>query len=243
MMDFKIFPNKLTRLLIFITLGLGLASLAGQFYVYFWNGENFSEVVRMFNVDLERNLPTIFSALILLFSSLLIQLIALSKLKNKDKYAYHWQGLSIIFMYLSVDELIEIHEKVNKILLRFPQSTSDQKWDILNIVFVTIFVLFYLKFFFHLPKKIQGLFILAFSLYVIGGVGIELFGVFFLTNIYNQQTFWSQVIATIEECLEMIGVSIFIHALLIYGSSFIKDIHIQIFGSEKKYLTNETSRS
>lgn len=233
-MDFKVVPIRVTRALIIITVCLAFASLAGQFYIYFLNGNNFLQIVSLFNLDDERNIPTVFSALILLLCSILLEFITLGKQRNKDNYASHWQGLAMIFMYLSFDEFIEFHERINRVLNQIVQSTENQYWDILNVVFVIIFALVYAKFFFHLPKKIQHLFMLAFFLFVMGGVGIELIGVNYWTHIYHQQSFLSQVITTIEECLEIIGVAIFIHALLLYISSFMKNIHVNFVTLGKK---------
>lgn len=233
-MDFKVVPTQVTRSLIMITLGLACASLAGQFYIYVLNNNNFLPIISLFNLDEERNIPTVFSALILLFSSILLEFITLAKQRDKDRYTPHWQGLAIIFTYLSFDELTEFHERTNSILNQIFQSPKNQSWDILNVVFVIVFTVIYAKFFFHLSKKIQYLFIIAFFLFVIGGVGIELIGVNFLTNIYHQKSFLAAVITTIEECLEKIGVAIFIHGLLSYISSFMKNIHVNFVSLGKK---------
>ncbi|MBD2344859.1 hypothetical protein H6G18_11965 [Anabaena subtropica FACHB-260] len=233
-MDFKISPNQITRLLVFITLGIGLASLSGQFYAYFVNGEQFSGVVRMFDLDEERNIPTLFTGFILIFCSILLELVALAKQKERNRYVPYWHGLAIIFMYLSFDELLEIHEKVNGILNQTAQSAPGQNWDILNISLALVFALIYFKFLLHLPKKIKTLFVLAFAFFVIGGVVIEFLGVYYFPNIYNQKLFIAEVITTIEECLEIIGLTIFIHGILLYIKSFVTDIHINIVGTERK---------
>lgn len=233
-MDFKVFPNQITRLLLFITVGIGFASLSGQFYAYFLNGEQFSGVIKMFDLNEERNIPTLFTGLILLFCSLLLEFVALAKQRESNHYVAYWHGLAITFLYLSFDELLEIHEKINSILNRNLQSVTGERLDILNTSLALIFALVYFRFLLHLPKKIKGLFILAFICFVTGGVGIELLGVHYFPNIYNQQLFISEIITTIEESLEIIGLTIFIHGILLYINSFVTDIHINIVGAEKK---------
>ncbi|MBD2500465.1 hypothetical protein [Anabaena azotica] len=232
-MEFKISPNQITRLLIFITIAIGFASLSGQFYVYFLNGDKLSGVVRMFDLNEEQNIPTLVTGLILLFCSLLLEFVALAKQRENNRYSAYWHGLAITFIYLSFDELLELHEKINSILNRIVQSTG-QRLDILNILLVLIFILVYFKFLLHLPKKIKRFFVLAFACVVIGGVGIELLGVCFFPNIYHQESLISEIITTIEECFEILGLTIFIHGILLYLNSFVTDIHINIVGSEKK---------
>lgn len=232
-MEFKLSPKQITRLLIFITIGLAFTSLVGQFYIYFLNGKILLGLVQMFNLDAERNIPTIFSALILLLSSVLLEVIALAKQRQKEAYIYQWHGLALIFMYLSFDELLEIHEKVNRKINAIIQSTPGNYWDVFNVIFLVIFILAYLKFFLYLPKKIQNVFFLAFASCVIGGVGIELISVIGFSNIYHQKVFFAEVITTIEESLEILGIIIFIQGIFMYMNSFLGDIHINILGTEK----------
>lgn len=234
--DFKISPSQIIRLLVFITLGLAFASLVGQVYVYFVNGEQFSGVVKMFNLNEERNFPTLFTGFILIFCSILLELVALAKQRERNRYVPYWHGLAIIFMYLSLDELLEIHEKVNGILNQIVQSAPGRNWDILNISLASIFVLIYFKFLLHLPNKIKTLFVLAFVCFVVGGVGIEFLGVHYFANIYNQKLFIAEVITTIEECFELIGLIIFIQGILLYIKSFVTDIHINIVGTQSKQV-------
>ena len=240
-MNFEISPKRIARILILISLGLAIASLTGQFYIYFFGYEKLLGLVNFFNVDSENNLPTLYSALLLLLSSVLLSLIALTKQENSNRYTLHWQGLSIIFLYLSFDEWLQIHEKFNSRLNTLIESASNKNWDVLNLIFISVFVLIYLNFFFKLPAKIKRLFVVACTLFVIGAFVIEVIGVHYFPNIYHQRIFLAEVISTIEEGLEMIGITIFIYALLTYMSTFMKHIHINIVDNDKKTVTNQST--
>lgn len=220
----------------FITLGLAFCSLAGQIYIYIFNGERFLGLVKMFDLNAEQNIPTLFSGFLLFLSSILLEVITLAKQRENNPYTPYWQSLSLIFLYLSLDELLGIHEKLNKGLNQILQSNPDKYWDVLNVTLLIVFGFANIKFLLHLPKNIQRLFILAFSLFAVGAVTIELIGVHYWTNIYGQKIFLAEVITTFEECLEILGVTIFIHALILYINSFTKDIHFNIVSSVNQNL-------
>lgn len=226
-MSVQLSQKKIVNLLLLMTLALAVVSLAGQFYIYLFSGKRFLGLVRLFDLDEEHNIPTVFSASLLLFCSLLLGLIAAGK-QLDNRYGKYWSGLSLIFIFLAMDEMFMIHEKINATLNPIVGSAKGQYWDVFNCMFVVIFSSLYLKFLLHLPKRIQINFVLGFACFFIGAVGIELIGVKFCNDLYHQNSFLKEAITTMEECLELIGLAIFINGLLLYIGYFIKDIHINI---------------
>ena len=67
--------------------------------------------VQEFDVDRENNVPTYFSALILLIAGCLAGLIALWQVAQGSVFARHWIALAPLFLFLSVDEAISLHER------------------------------------------------------------------------------------------------------------------------------------
>ena len=63
----------------------------------------------LFNFDYELNIPTFYSAISLLFSSLILFIIS-KMIKNKSFEIYYWKFLSLLFLFLSIDEFSQIHE-------------------------------------------------------------------------------------------------------------------------------------
>ncbi|WP_190803201.1 hypothetical protein [Leptolyngbya sp. FACHB-261] len=230
-MNVVIQPKRIAQILALGAFSLALLSIVGQAVRYFLGKENFFGLVGLFNVNYESNIPTLYSAFILFLCSILLFLVALAKQKSRDSFTNHWRALSVIFLYLSFDELIEIHESVNRNLDKGLQLWESGPWDILNSVILPIFVLAYIKFFRRLPLKTQRLFFLSGSLFTLGAIGIELVGGRYFSNIYNQPIFIAEIIATIEELLEMIGATIFVYAILSYMSSFLDRINIGIGNS------------
>lgn len=225
-MNVLVQPKRVAQILTLISCSLAVISIAGQFSKYFLGRGSLWGLVGLFNMDLEHNIPTLFSTFILFLASILLFLVALAKQQQNDRFTNHWRALSIIFLYLSLDESLSIHETINKNLGENLQSWQSSPWDILNSVLVCVFVLAYINFFLRLPVKIQRLFFIAGSLFVLGGLGIELVGVSYLPNIYHQPVFAAEIITTVEELLEMIGITVFIYAILSYMNSFLDEINL-----------------
>lgn len=227
-MNCKIDPRQFAKILVTIALLLCVASLAGQFSKYVLGIEN-SKLITLFNVDAERNIPSLYSGVQLLLSSLLLGAVAIVKRQTKGSYIKYWYGLSVIFLYLAFDEWFAIHETLNPTLNNLAQISPMARLDILNLVFVTIFVVVYTKFLLNLSPRIRSLFILSGSLYIIGAIAIEIIALHFFFNIYKQPRFAAQIISTVEELLEMLGINLFIYVNLLYIASLpIRTLSIEV---------------
>ncbi len=222
-----LYPQKTSRFLLLIVLGLVLANLIVQFSLYFLPDYPFkNSFIELFDIDGERNVAALYSSSALLFCSILLAIIAL--FKKGDRYVYHWRVLSIIFLFLSLDEAISIHEKMIPAL----RSTLNAggflyyTWVIPGSIFVLVCLLGFWKFLTYLPTKIRRLFLIAGTLFVAGSIGIELVGGYY-HDLYGQHNINYLFSTTMEESLEMLGIVVFIYALLLYMSSCIKTVNLQ----------------
>jgi len=158
--------------------------------------------------------------LLLLFSAVLFGFIARMKQLSNSPYKYHWIVLSVIFLMMSVDETASLHEQLNKPMrLMFNQGGIFLfGWVIVAIPGTLLFVIAYLRFFFHLPRVTKILFAFAAGLYVGGAIGFELIGAVHVSR-YGQANFTYFIIALIEESMEVTGLIVLIYALLDYVRS------------------------
>jgi hypothetical protein len=90
---------------------------------------------RIFGLSRERNIPTLFSSVILLGSSMLLGYIAYLTRLTGGRYSLFWAILSLGFLYLSVDETAYIHETL---------SEDRAGWVFVAAPFVILFFLFYI---------------------------------------------------------------------------------------------------
>lgn len=68
-------------------------------------------LVPLFDVDREQSVPTFFSACLLLTAAGLLALIAAGKRSRRARFAAHWKGLAVGFLYLAADEVAGFHEQ------------------------------------------------------------------------------------------------------------------------------------
>jgi hypothetical protein len=195
---------------------------------------------KAFNLDVEKNIPTLYSCLALLFSSLLLGAIAYAKNLDSDRYKQHWKILSFIFLFLSLDEAGQLHEKLIYPMRSLLNATGVLyfTWIVPMVFLVAIFLLSYTKFLFHLPVSIKKLFVAAAALYIGGGIGMELLGGYIASQTGEQGL--SYVIeTTIEESLEMLGIVVFIHALISYIKTYLGGVSWNIYISGRNTQVTE----
>ena len=223
---YNLSPSKVTKLLLSTIAILVLFNLIERGTVYWLNSQNNGQFISIyFNFDEETNLPSLYSSLALGFCSYLLAIIATLKKKVKTKYAKHWQALAWIFLYLAIDEICSIHELLNPILKRVVNAKGLLyfPWIIPAFCLVIIFLVVFRKFILALPSKTKVLFLLAGTIYIFGALGMEMIGGY-IADSYVYNSFYG-IASTIEELSEMLGVVIFINALLNYLQSQVSELH------------------
>jgi hypothetical protein len=234
--NFFLSPRKTARFLALLVSGLVLISLSLQLCHYFLPDYPLKDsLAAMTNVDGEQNIPSLYSWSALLFAALLLAIIGQVQKAARDRFANHWRLLAFIFVYLSLDEAISIHEK-----LIYPLRTSLHTggllyyaWVIPGAIFVLAVFLGFLKFVNALPPKTKRLFLIAGAVFIGGAIGMELISGAY-AEIYTEKNFTSAIFTSIEEFMEMIGIVIFIYALLSYMSLDLRGLDLKIKVADSK---------
>jgi hypothetical protein len=215
--------RRITQIVVLVILFLALASLAGQYYKHFVGDDPlWLKMASKLDVNREGNsLPTWYQTISLFFCSWLLAIIAAAKSAAASCYARHWAVMALIFLYLSADEFLGIHEHWEVFLPVFvAQGAFTYAWVIPGSVFVLLFVLAYLRFLFQLPPRTRWLFVSAGALYITGALGMEMVNAYFVDSFGDrlaaEQSFTYAVLNTIEEVLEMVGIVVFINGLVSY---------------------------
>ena len=220
----SISTQKIVRFLFITTIIINLLGLLRNIFEYVFNFEYGSELLEIFNLNEEQNIPAWYSSAILLFCGVIIYLISLDKKNPKDRYYRHWLWLSIIFFYLSLDEAISIHENFKlRFLFEREHILYNDSWVILFSILVAIFIFTYRRFLQHLPQATKKMFIISGCIYIFGSAGMEVVGSF-TQEFYSKASMIHAMATTIEEFLEMIGIVVFIKTLLSYIGSEINTI-------------------
>ncbi|MCI0557028.1 MAG: hypothetical protein MN733_00920 [Nitrososphaera sp.] len=198
-------------------------------------------LVPLFDLDKERNIPSYFSSVALLFCSSLLYVIAIARKRKNDRDHLYWGALSIVFLYLSFDEFGELHERLIE-PLRTALGTSGvlyYAWVLPYGIFVAIMILIYLPVLRNLGRRIRRLSIIAGVVYIAGAIGCELISGYYFDT-HQQKDVIYALIATCEETLEMSGVAIYCYALMSYIDSNVGGVlSFAIASSFKGFMSKE----
>ncbi len=171
--------------------------------------------VPLFNLEGEKNVPTLFASLQLFIAAVLLAICAAQHRLLQGEYFRYWAGLSAIFVFLAFDESAVLHEKTVP-LIRESFGTSGllyYSWIIPFGIFALIVLLAYSRFLLALPRRIGLIFFVSGAVFVTGAVGMEMFEGQ-INEAGGYRSFDYMVLVTVEEILEMVGIYGFIHGLL-----------------------------
>lgn len=179
--------------------------------------------------DEDPSLGAWFSSAALLAAASLTALIGLKKRRRHDPFAAHWIGLAGLFVLLSIDESIEIHEMASH-TLQVALNTGGllyHAWIIPGSIFVVLLAIVYCRFLWDLEKRTRRLFILSAVIFVAGALGLEAVSApLWQHNAQNSLTY--TLVISVEELLEMLGVVLFIYALLDYVRAHLGRICVRL---------------
>ena len=211
-------PKILSWVLGGIAILMAAASLACQYLKYFKQND-LSYLEKLLDVDTELSLPTIYSVLLLFSAALILILITRLKKEERSSFCGAWQILTLGFLYLTLDEGASLHEKlmtpIQNLLGDNMPAYFYFTWVIPALVGVVFLAVLFMKFLKSLPRKTGIGFTLAGIVYVGGAIGMELLGGSYASQ-FGLDNFTFNLLATIEETLEMFGVVLFIRTLLSY---------------------------
>ena len=218
-MKFKIPSKKL-----FIALLVAIAVLLLMNIISIFLDINYEDknpftafIIRLFDFNQVANIPSFFSAILLLSTSVLFFFITFSK-KSRNKHYAGWLGLTLLFFFLALVEgvsfdefsLIFFSEKLN--LTGYPFFT----WLLAYTLVITILGLIYIPFIKNLNQKLLLLMLISATIYISGAIVLEIIGN--KTFETNGLSFAYRIFYTAEETLEMIGLAGLIYTLNWYIS-------------------------
>ena len=257
-MVLTIYAKTIVRVLIIAVLFITLVSLAARFALYMWGEEELLQPLRIFDVGEERSIPTWFESVQFLLCSILLAVVAVVKKQRSDRYSLHWSVLSVILLLLSLDEVASIHEAIGHQSENVLHNTTGftpsgaigfgRFWVVPGAAFAFIVLLVYLKFLAQLPQTTRRLFLFAGALFVLGALGIEMLSAQVVSSsegivnwvvsssgsMINRESasaipkIITGLQTSIEEMFEMLGLTVFIYALLAYIHSYVEDINARV---------------
>jgi len=214
--------RRIVGILLIVWIILVVASILANLLENFNTGqyltnEALESYVRLFSLDKEANIPTWYSSLLLFIASITLTIISLLASKRGEPYFRHWAFLALIFLGLSMDETAIIHEMLVKPMKMAFHTTGFlyYGWVIPGALFSMAIAFAYRKFLFALASSTRIQIIIAGAIYVLGALVFESIGGK-VAQTTGESGFAYNALTTLEEASEMLGVIVFIFALLQY---------------------------
>ena len=188
----------------------------------------------LFRLNGVGNIPTLYGAVVLLTTSALCGLIGLGHRQTNTGRPLAWFALAAIAFLLSFDEASQIHQllDVNERWtenMRARQPTMIEPWVIVYAIALLGLAIAFLPFFLSLTRRYQILFGGAATIFVVGGLGLEIVSAIEFARFGPTLKF--EAISSAEEMMEMSAVAVLVVALLDYMKTTFGWDEIRITGA------------
>jgi len=165
--------------------------------------------VGLLSLSYEGNLPTWFASGLLLGCS--VALFANARAETEPRQRPFWVALGAVFALMSLDETVEMHERLTGTLGLGGAFHYD--WVVFGAGFALLVGLATVPFLRRLPRPTARAFIVAGAVYVTGAALMEL-PLGWWTSEFGTHNLGYGLIDWVEETLELVGAGLFLTALL-----------------------------
>ena len=178
-------------------------------------------VIRLFRLDAEGGLPAWFTSLLLfLVAQALWRLGEESTRSARRRWVRHERVLSIVFVYLSIDELTALHEQTIAPLREGLDLDGllYYSWVVVFVPLAALLAVFFAGWLRDLPPVAARLIVVSGLLYVGGAAGVEVVGGLLNSRGLADTMLYSGAVA-LEEGLEMVGALLMLSAVTWLGGT------------------------
>ena len=214
-MQIRVNPNQIAMAFLSVVTVLAVINGVLLFFYFYLGDDHLFGLVDHFDLAIEGNVPTLYSAVAILSCSALLALITHINWRKPDANRFYWLGLTILFLFLGIDEGTAIHEQIGSFLDNYFDARGALYffWVVPYGIATLSLGLVYLKFVWTLPADTRWRFVLAGVMFLSGALGIEMLGAR-EADLHDTTTLTYSILYSLEEMLEMLGIVVFIHALL-----------------------------
>jgi hypothetical protein len=176
-------------------------------------------------MNIEGNVPAWYSSMAMMLCAALLGVAAVHKLSVKDRFARHWAGLCLVFVYMSADEAAAFHEKLGALagVLVSEGGAVAYAGLLPGSLLVLAVGLSFLGFLRHLPARTRWLFVIAGCAFVSAVLFVEALSY----GILGDSRIVRMGIVVIEETMEMVAIAVFALAILDYLRTHVREITLR----------------
>jgi hypothetical protein len=224
----RLSPRRVFGALVIVAIALAAINIGLQL-VHFMTPVKIPRLVRLFDLAREGNVPTWVQSCTLLGCGALAGLIAFAEWQHRSPFRVHWALTALFCVYLSADEASSIHEMTVPPLRSAFHTTGllFYPWIAVGALAVVVLAVAARRFVLSLPPRTRRTLILASVVFLSGALGFEALGGMYAET-HGQRNLAYGAISTVEETLEMMGMSIAVLGLLEYLRDHIGRIRLSI---------------
>lgn len=170
--------------------------------------------LRPISLDSEHCLGAWYESSLMLAAAVLLFVIGTGERRRHDR-RHHWLALALVFVALSIDESVSLHEVLIE-PLRGALGTGGFlyfAWVLPGSLVVLVCGLAFVPFLLSLPRPLAARIAAGGALFVGGALGMELVGGYLVATQGWRSTGYIAA-AIVEEGLELIGLTVFFNALV-----------------------------
>ena len=208
-------PQHTTVFFSIVIVALSVMHGIGQFSRFYLGDNYLHGLVPMFTFGSEHNVPAYYSALAIMFCACLLAVISIGEHKREAPGAGYWWGLAAIFLFLALDEALALHESIIAPTQMLLGVSGDRYfvWILPYAMVMLVIAILYVRFMLSLTASTRRRFVLAGVVFLSGAVGLEIVGGLYYEALGDESIIFVAV-ESLEDLLEMVGIVIFMHALM-----------------------------
>ena len=227
-------PRRVAFALAIVAATLMLGSVLVHVLAFSTGHDHMMGLRPLLDLDKEANLPSLFSALLLVLVGALLALVALVQ-RQRHAGTAHWWVLAAIAAAMGVDEAASVHELLieptRRVLGGQPTGVLHFAWVVPGALVVAAFLVAFWRFHLRLPQPLRGRVQLAGLLYLGGALGVELLAGRHVSLHGADNLAYAAGLVTLEEGLELAGVLVAIHALLHHLAQLTPALEVHLSGT------------
>ena len=214
-MNTQLSPREVRRALIAIIVLLALIDSALNVLQYGFGHDHVFGLVNLMDLGREGSLPTWYASMQLAAAGVLLSIIAVIRLRRREKHALAWCVLALGFFFMSYDEVAAIHEGWGQIATGVPRRGIFYfRWVVVAIPLCMVLFLFFLGLIGSLSASIRKGTFLSAGVFLGGALGIEMVSGYAVDVLGIRDDLPYSMLNVLENGLELLGIALFIYVLL-----------------------------
>lgn len=228
-------PVKVVRVLGAMAVFLVVANLVGLFMTQVTGHDHIYGLVRLFDLDKEKNVPTLFSVVLFLINASLLFSVWWAGRTRRESETI-WIILAGLFCILALDEFVSFHEPLNG---PFREALGisglvNLAWVIPYGIGCLVLAAVFFPVWRRMDRSLKRWLGLSAAAYLSGAIGVEIIGVSYHESIHMRNDWIYGICTTVEESLEMAGLILFVYSLLLLMQSRFNGFVISVPGTRDR---------